>query len=66
MKNSLILLPLVCGLMACDSSQPQNTSADDQHKQLYNAVKQPLDQARDAEKQIFEGADRQKKQAEEM
>lgn len=68
MKNSLLPLVMACSLAACDSSQQQNTASggEQQHKPLYNAVAQPLEQARDAEKQVFDSADRQKKQAEEM
>ncbi len=65
MKTTLIGLTLVCGLSACNS--PQDTAvAEQQHKQLYNAVNQPLEKARDAEQQIFDNAASQKKQADEI
>jgi len=67
MKKNLLPLLMACTLAACDSSpQPSTAATEPQHLPLYNAVEQPLEKARDAEKQIFDSADRQKQQAEEM
>ncbi|NOV32112.1 hypothetical protein [Methylomonas sp. ZR1] len=67
MKNALIFLLIAGGLQACDST-PVGKSSQPTAVQppLADAIKQPMDQARDAEKQIFESADRQKQQADEM
>ncbi|MBD9354332.1 hypothetical protein [Methylomonas albis] len=67
MKNSLLFLLMTCGLLACDSSSaPDKANPPAVEQPLTNAIKQPMDKARDAEKQIFESADRQKQQADEM
>ncbi|AMK76772.1 MULTISPECIES: hypothetical protein [Methylomonas] len=67
MKNSLIYLLVAYGLLACDSSPPDKAKPPvEAQTPLADAIKQPMDQARDAEKQIFESADRQKQQAEQM
>jgi hypothetical protein len=67
MKNALIFLLVACGLPACDSTPADKANPPAAVQQpLSDAIKQPMDQARDAEKQIFESADRQKQQAEDM
>lgn len=65
MKNSLMFLLMTFGLLACDSSPPEKSKPPIEQP-LSDAIKQPMDQARDAEKQIFESADRQKQQADGM
>lgn len=66
MKNLLAGLMLALCLMGCTSSKEESAASEQQRKQLAEAVKQPLDKARDAEKQVFEGAEQQKKQADEL
>lgn len=67
MKNTLIFLLVACGLPACDSAPTDKANPPAALQQpLADAIKQPMDQARDAEKQIFESADRQKQQADQM
>ncbi|OAI01478.1 hypothetical protein A1353_18130 [Methylomonas methanica] len=66
MKNTLIFLLVACGLPACDSPPPEKSKPPIEQQPLSDAIKQPMDQARDAEKQIFESADRQKQQADGM
>lgn len=66
MKNLLSGLMLLLPLFGCSSSEQANTSSDNQNKALSNAVKEPLDKARDAEKQVFDSAEQQKKQAEDL
>ncbi|MBD9359279.1 hypothetical protein [Methylomonas fluvii] len=67
MKNALIFLLMAGGLQACDSAPADKSNPPTAVSQpLADAMKQPMDQARDAEKQIFESADRQKQQADEM
>ncbi|MDX8127918.1 hypothetical protein QLH52_11550 [Methylomonas sp. OY6] len=66
MKNALIFLLIAGSLPACDSSPPDKANPPVVPQPLADAIKQPMDQARDAEKQIFESADRQKQQADEM
>ncbi|MDT4289819.1 hypothetical protein RO575_09620 [Methylomonas sp. MO1] len=67
MKNALIFLLVACGLQACDSAPADKPNPPKAvPPPLSDAIKQPMDQARDAEKQIFESADRQKQQADQM
>jgi hypothetical protein len=66
MKNTLLFLLMACGLLACDSSAPDKANPPALQPPLSDAIKQPMDKARDAEKQIFESADRQKQKAEEL
>lgn len=67
MKNTLIFLLVACGLPACDSAPADKANPPAAvQPPLADAIKQPMDQARDAEKQIFESADRQKQQADQM
>lgn len=58
------LIALLC-LFGC-SSEKGNESASQSNESLSEAVHQPLDKARDAEKQVFDGAEQQKRQAEQL
>jgi hypothetical protein len=64
MKNYLIFLLLACGALACNPAPPDNASSSTSRQPLAEAIKQPMAQARGAEQQIFDSADRQKQQAE--
>ena len=66
MKKFLGGLLLVLALFGCSSPKEETTTADDSHKQLSNAVNQPMDKARSAEKQVFDSAEQQKKQADDL
>lgn|GEM_PF-2287194 len=64
MKIFLLGSILIIALFGCSSPNEDKTASGEQHKQLSNAVKQPLEQAKDVERQVFESAEQQKKQAE--
>ena len=63
MKTFLTGLMLALSLIGCSSPKDETAAADERRKQLTEAVKQPLDQARGAEKLVFDNAEQQKKQA---
>jgi len=56
----LISILLMAGLSACSSSSEESKQAE---KQVVDAVHQPLEKAKDVEKQIFEHDAEQRKQA---
>jgi hypothetical protein len=66
MKFFLGGLILALASFGCSSPKEEKTAADDQHKQLSNAVHEPLDKARSAEKQVFDSAEQRKKQADDL
>lgn len=60
-----VLMLIVAG---CGSTEPQPAAqrADSDRRAIAEALQKPVEQARDAEKQIFESAERQKQAAEQM
>ncbi|MDD1623090.1 MAG: hypothetical protein LUQ11_16575 [Methylococcaceae bacterium] len=66
MKKFLGGLLLILSMVGCSSPKEETTTAGDQHKQLSNAVHEPLDKARSAEKQVFDSAEQRKKQADDL
>ncbi len=60
-KNFLAALILALSLIGCSSSKEEHAKSEEQREQLYNAVNQPLEQAKGVEKQVFESAEQQKK-----
>lgn len=65
MRFLLAGLILLLSLLGCSSPKEQ-AAADERHKQLTEAVNRPLEQAKDVEKQVFDSAEQQKKQADEL
>lgn len=68
MRHWLAVFGLGACVAACDGTQRDPTTADaaQKNKPVYDALVEPLDQAKQAEKQVFDGAERQKKQADEL
>jgi hypothetical protein len=66
MKNVLTGLALLILSTACSSSKDETAPDNQQHRALYNAVNQPLDKAKDVERQILDNAAEQKKQADNL
>lgn len=68
MSHWLAVFGLGACVVACDATQRDATTADaaQKNKPVYDALVEPLDQAKQAEKQVFDGAERQKKQADEL
>ncbi len=66
MKNFFVCLVLSLCLLGCSSPKEENAKSEVQHKQLYNVVNQPLEQAKGVEKQVFDSAEQQKKQADDL
>ena len=62
MKFLLFSLTLIFSLSGCSSPKEETAVSDQPHKQLYNAVNQPLEQAKGVEKQVLDSAEQQKKQ----
>lgn len=66
MKTKALCVWLIWGLFGCEPAPPQQASSPVVQPPLSDTLKQPLDHARDTEKQIFESADQQKQQAEQI
>lgn len=60
-----VLMLVVAGCGSTDQP-PAAQRADSDGQAIAEALQKPVEQARDAEKQIFEGAERQKRAAEQM
>lgn len=63
MKPALLFASGLWLAVACDSPSPPASGSDSAGKAAAEAIHKPIDQSRDAEKQIFDAADRQKQQA---
>lgn len=66
MKIVLIGLAISMLLAGCSSSNEESKAKQTQNQELYKAVNAPMDKAKGAEQQIFDGASEQQKQAENL
>lgn len=66
MKNFLTGLMLALILNACSSHREEDAESSEPRKQLPSMVNQQLEQAKGVEKQVFDSAERQKKQADDL
>lgn len=66
MKIVLTGLAFSVLLAGCSSSSEEPKAKQTQNQELYKAVNAPLEKAKGAEQQIFDGAAEQQKQAENL
>lgn len=63
MKQPIGWLMLILSLMGCSPSKEETAASEKQRKELTEAVRKPLDEAKGVEKQVFDSVEQQKKQA---